>query len=72
MSSLLDSLPIAAQTTSYEEPSGLASLMGTVEGATTIWDLLGLGGGGGDSASASDEGNFFQNLLDKGYFGSLG
>ena len=54
MSSLLDGLPIAAQSYAYEQPSGLNSLMGSVEGAKTIWDLLGIGGGGeGGGGTAS-------------------
>ena len=51
MSSLLDSLPIAAQSYSYEQPSGLSNLMGGVEGVKTIWDLLGISGSGGGGAS---------------------
>ena len=54
MSSLLDSLPIAAQSYSYEQPSGLSNLMGGVEGVKTIWDLLGISDGGGGASTAWD------------------
>ena len=56
--SLLEGLPIAAQSYSYTQPSGLSALLGTAGDASSLLrDLFGFGGGGsgGNAADAAKD-----------------
>jgi len=61
--SLLQGLPIAAQTYSYSQPSTLSTLLGSAGGITELLDLFsgGSGGGGGGGGTPDD----FQAILDQ-------
>jgi len=51
--SLLEGLPIAAQSYSYTQPSGLSALLGSASDASSLLrDLFGFGGGGSGGSAA--------------------
>ena len=62
MQSLLQGLPIAAQSVSYAQPSNLSRLLSESGGILKFLESLGLGGGGDDRA-----GEEYVNPGDEGY-----